>query len=63
MIQPMYESACKNPNEEQKKKVLQDITEKMEYLLDDIIFYYERNLKIKREKQSKEVCEIQDCRF
>ncbi|KHJ75023.1 hypothetical protein OESDEN_25361 [Oesophagostomum dentatum] len=63
MIQPMYDTACKNPNEEQKKKIVEDINEKMECLLDDIIFYYERNLKLKREKQSKKECGISDCKF
>ncbi|KHJ82015.1 hypothetical protein OESDEN_18294 [Oesophagostomum dentatum] len=61
MIQAVYKTACSNPDEEQKKKILEDITEKMECLLDDIIFYYERNLKLRREKQSKKECKICDC--
>ncbi|KHJ76056.1 hypothetical protein OESDEN_24325 [Oesophagostomum dentatum] len=61
MIQAVYKTAYNNPNEEQKKKIVEDLTEKMECLLDDIIFYYKRNLKLRREKQSKKECKICDC--
>ncbi|CAJ0588406.1 unnamed protein product [Cylicocyclus nassatus] len=44
-IVPIFEIMSKDANEEQKKEYLDALLEKTECILDDTIFYYERNKK------------------
>ncbi|KAK6040554.1 hypothetical protein COOONC_21941, partial [Cooperia oncophora] len=48
LIGPLFECIFKNPDEEMKKKGLATIMEKTECLLDDILYFHDRNMKIKR---------------
>ncbi|CAJ0588412.1 unnamed protein product [Cylicocyclus nassatus] len=45
-IGPFFEALCKNPDEEHMKKGMEVVTEKTECLLDDILYYHERNKEI-----------------
>ncbi|KAK6022453.1 hypothetical protein OSTOST_11848 [Ostertagia ostertagi] len=48
LIGPLFECIFKNPDEEMKKKCFATIMEKTECLLDDMIQFHHRNMKIKR---------------
>ncbi|PIO72206.1 hypothetical protein TELCIR_05875 [Teladorsagia circumcincta] len=48
LIGPLFEHIFKNPDEEIKKKCFATIMEKTECLLDDMIHFHDRNMKIKR---------------
>ncbi|RCN43603.1 hypothetical protein ANCCAN_10374 [Ancylostoma caninum] len=47
----IFEIVCKNPDEEQKKKYLGIVVEKISCLLDDILYYHERKMKIRKGEQ------------
>ncbi|CAJ0588418.1 unnamed protein product [Cylicocyclus nassatus] len=46
-IAPMYEALYHNPDERQKKRSMDLVTEKTECLLDDLLKYHERNMLTK----------------
>ncbi|PIO60325.1 hypothetical protein TELCIR_18181 [Teladorsagia circumcincta] len=48
LIGPLFECIFRNPDEEMKKKCFATIMEKTECLLDDMIHFHDRNMKIKR---------------
>ncbi|KAL6744218.1 hypothetical protein Aduo_017176 [Ancylostoma duodenale] len=48
----IYEIVCKNPDEEQRKMYMGILMEKIGCLLDDILYYHERRMKIKKGKKS-----------
>ncbi|KAL6744215.1 hypothetical protein Aduo_017173 [Ancylostoma duodenale] len=52
MIGPMFEILCKYPDEEQKKKSLDIVTEKIECLMDDMLHYHERNTRLRKGEES-----------
>ncbi|KAK6737761.1 hypothetical protein RB195_020081 [Necator americanus] len=46
MIGPMFEMLCKNSEDEKQREFLGMATEKSECLLDDILYFHERNMKL-----------------
>ncbi|PIO62628.1 hypothetical protein TELCIR_15802, partial [Teladorsagia circumcincta] len=46
-VGPLYELLCNTSDEESRKKCLEIVMEKTESMLDDIIYYHERNMKIR----------------
>ncbi|CAJ0588419.1 unnamed protein product [Cylicocyclus nassatus] len=46
MISSFFNIVCKNADEEQRMKSMDTAKEKLEALLDDIIFFHQRNLKL-----------------
>ncbi|EYB84998.1 hypothetical protein Y032_0306g1994 [Ancylostoma ceylanicum] len=52
MIGPMFDILCKSPDEEQRKKSLDIVMEKIECLLDDLLYYHERNTRLRKGEES-----------
>ncbi|RCN43601.1 hypothetical protein ANCCAN_10372 [Ancylostoma caninum] len=50
-IGPLYDLLCRNPEDEKQKKYLDIATEKTECLLEDIIYFHERNMKLKKDEE------------
>ncbi|CAJ0588408.1 unnamed protein product [Cylicocyclus nassatus] len=55
LIGGLFDILCKNPDEEQKKKSMQTAREKLECLLDDIVFFYHRNQKSLDQEHPKNI--------
>ncbi|EYB84993.1 hypothetical protein Y032_0306g1992 [Ancylostoma ceylanicum] len=52
-IGPLCDLLCRNPEDEKQKKYLDTATEKTECLLEDIIYFHERNMKLRRGEETK----------
>ncbi|KAK6043605.1 hypothetical protein COOONC_18889 [Cooperia oncophora] len=48
MVGPFFEMVCKNTDEEFKKKSMDIVIEKTECLLDDIFYFHDRNMELRR---------------
>ncbi|KAK6025583.1 hypothetical protein OSTOST_08511 [Ostertagia ostertagi] len=50
MVGPFFEMVCKSSDEEFKKKGMDIVMEKTECLLDDIFYFHDRNIKLRKGK-------------
>ncbi|KHJ91247.1 hypothetical protein OESDEN_08890 [Oesophagostomum dentatum] len=47
---PLFDRLCKTSDVQLKQKLLDTVTEKTEYLLDDILYYHDRNQRLKKQE-------------
>ncbi|KAK6025584.1 hypothetical protein OSTOST_08512 [Ostertagia ostertagi] len=50
VVGPFFEMVCKNSDEETKKKGMDIVMEKTECLMDDIVYFHDRNIKLRKGK-------------